>query len=125
MDGELIKVNIDIHKGKIVNIVFDILHIVGSSLITLLRTIKILEMGHYPSARRRGIRLFKISPCNRVAETDLTIALKSNWSCMSQKIWSEFGEGDVASGRVIIAGGHDFESSTKPTKSYPNMRDGN
>ena len=47
-DGELIKVNRDIHKGKRVNIVFDILHIVGNSLIALLRTGKILAMGHDP-----------------------------------------------------------------------------
>ena len=45
-DGELIKVNRDIHKGKRVNIVFDILHIVDNSLITLLRTDKILAMGY-------------------------------------------------------------------------------
>ena len=49
-DGELIKVNRDIHKGKRVNIVFDILHIVSNSMITLLRTGKILAMGHDPSA---------------------------------------------------------------------------
>ena len=30
-DGELIKVNRDIHKGKRVNIAFDILHIVNDS----------------------------------------------------------------------------------------------
>ena len=33
-DGELIKINIDIHKGKRVNIVFDILHVLGNSPIT-------------------------------------------------------------------------------------------
>ena len=58
MDRELIKVNIDIHKGKRVNIVFDILHIVGNSLITLLRIGKIMAKGHDPSARRRGIHFF-------------------------------------------------------------------
>ena len=63
--------------------------------------------------------------CSRVVETDPTIALINNWSCLSQIIWSEFGEGDVASGRVIITGGHGFESLTKPSKSYPNMRDVN
>ena len=63
-DGELIKVNRDIHKGKRVNIVFDILHMLGNSPITLLRTSKILVMGHDPSARMRGIRLFKSSLCN-------------------------------------------------------------
>ena len=64
MDGELIKVNRDIHKGKRVNIVFDILHIVDNSLFTLLRTGKILAMSHDSSTRRRGIRLFESSPCN-------------------------------------------------------------
>ena len=37
-DREFIKVNKDIHKGKRVNIMLDILHIVGNSPITLLRT---------------------------------------------------------------------------------------
>ena len=63
MDEELIKVNRDFHKGKRVNIVFDILHIVGNSPITLLIG-KILMMGHDPSARRKGIRLFENSSCN-------------------------------------------------------------
>ena len=45
-NGELIKVNINIHKGKRVNIVFDISHIGGDCQITLLGTGKILEMGH-------------------------------------------------------------------------------
>ena len=63
-NGELIKVNRDIHKGKRVNIVvFDILHIVGNSLISLLGTGKIIVMGPDPSTRRRGIRLLKSSPC--------------------------------------------------------------
>ena len=44
------KVNKDIQKVKRVNIVFDILHIVGNSLMTLLRTGKILVMAHDPSA---------------------------------------------------------------------------
>ena len=59
---------------------------------------------------------------SRVAQTNPTIALRSNWSCLSQKIWSRLGEGDATSGKVIIAGGHGFESSTKPSKSYSNMR---
>ena len=64
--------------------------------------------------------------CTRVIETDPTITLRSNWSCLSQRIWFEFGEGDATSGRVIIVEGHDFESSsTKPSKSYPNRRDVN
>ena len=46
MDGELIEVNRDIHKGKKINIAFDILHIVGNSSVTLLRTGKILTMDH-------------------------------------------------------------------------------
>ena len=62
MDGELIKVKRDIHKDKKVNIVFDILHIVGNSPITLLRASKILVMGHDPTAQMRGIRLFESSP---------------------------------------------------------------
>ena len=41
---------------------FDILHIADNSPITLLRTGKILVMGHDPSGRRRGIRLFESSP---------------------------------------------------------------
>ena len=44
--------------------------------------------------------------CTRVAETDLTIALRRNCSCLSYRIWSGFGEEDLALGRVIIAGGH-------------------
>ena len=63
--------------------------------------------------------------CTRVVDTDLTIALRSNWSCLSQRIWFRLGEGDATSSRVIITGGHDFETSTKPSKSYPNMRDVN
>ena len=53
----------------------------------------------------------------RVADTNQTIALRSNWSCLSQRIWSGLGEGDVASRRVIIVGEHGFESSTKPSKA--------
>ena len=63
--------------------------------------------------------------CTRVADTDLTIALRNNWYCRSQRIWSGFGEGDAAPGRVISAGGHGFESSTKRSKSYSNRRDVN
>ena len=55
MDGELIKVKRDIHEGKKVNIVFNILHIVGNSPITLLRTGKILAMGHDPTMQMRGM----------------------------------------------------------------------
>ena len=64
MNGELIKVNRGIHKGKRVNIVFDILHILSNSSITLLRTNKIMTMGHDPSARRTGLRLFESRPCS-------------------------------------------------------------
>ena len=53
--------NRDIHK---VNIVFDILHIIGNSPITLLKIGKILGMVHDPSVQRRDIRLFKISSCS-------------------------------------------------------------
>ena len=88
---ELIKVNRDIHKSKIVNFVLDILHIVGNSLITLLRAGKILAMDHDPSAR---MSLFESSPysprcgggrdnCTRVAYTDPIIALRRNWYCRS------------------------------------------
>ena len=42
---------------------FDILHIVGNSSITLLRAGKILAMGHDPSTRMRGIRLLESGPC--------------------------------------------------------------
>ena len=64
MDGELIEVNKDMHKSKIVNVVFDILQIVGNSLITLLRAGKILAMDHDPSTRRRGIVLFESGLCS-------------------------------------------------------------
>ena len=43
---------------------FDILHVLCNSLITLLRTGKILVVGHDPSKRRRGIRLFQSGPCS-------------------------------------------------------------
>ena len=46
------------------SILFDILHMVGNSLVTLLRTSKILVMDHDPSARRRGILLFESSLCS-------------------------------------------------------------
>ena len=58
MDGELIEINRDIHKSKRVNIAFDILHIIGNSLITLLGIIKVPTMGHDSFARMRGIRFF-------------------------------------------------------------------
>ena len=58
----------------------------------------------------------------KVAETDATIVLRSNWSCLSRRIWFELGEGDAASGGVIIARVHDFEQSMKPSKSYLNRR---
>ena len=63
--------------------------------------------------------------CTRVGDTDPKIALRSNWSCLSQKIWSGFGEGDAVSDKVIIARGHNFELLMKPSKSYPNKRDVN
>ena len=61
----------------------------------------------------------------RVAKTNPTIELRYNWSCPSKKICFELGEGDVALGRGIIARGHDFESSMKPSKSYKNRKDVN
>ena len=63
--------------------------------------------------------------CIRVADKDPTIALRSNWSCLSQRIWFGFRERDVTSGKVITVGGNDFELLTKPSKSYPNRRDVN
>ena len=70
---------------------FDILHIVGNSPITLLRAGKILAMDHDPFVRRRGICLLESGPrcsryggvkinCTRVADTDPIIALRNNWS---------------------------------------------
>ena len=43
---------------------FDILHILGNSLITLSRIDKILLMGHDPSLKKGGIRLFQSSSCS-------------------------------------------------------------
>ena len=43
---------------------FDILHILGNSLITLLRTGKTLAMGQDLSVQMREIRHFKSSPCS-------------------------------------------------------------
>ena len=60
-----------------------------------------------------------------VADTDSIIALRSNCSCHSQRIWSKFGEGEVALGRVIIARGRDLEPSMKLSRSYSNRRDVN
>ena len=61
--------------------------------------------------------------CIRVVDTDLRIALRSNWSYRSQRVRSGFGEGEVAYGGVIIIGGHDFDPLIKLSKSYPNRRD--
>ena len=72
----------------------DILHVVSNGPITLLRTGKILAMGHDPSSRRRGICLSENFHATRdmvevernwakVADTDPTIGLRSNWSCRS------------------------------------------
>ena len=40
--------------------------------------------------------------CTKVATTDLTIALRSNWSYLSQIILSGLGEGNATSSRIII-----------------------
>ena len=64
MDGQLIKVNRDIHESKGINVVFDILHIGFNGSITLLRAGKILAMDHDLSLRRRGICLLESSPRN-------------------------------------------------------------
>ena len=61
-EGQLIKVNGDIHESKRVNVVFDILHIDCNGSISLLRDVKILVMDHDPSVRRRGICLLESSP---------------------------------------------------------------
>ena len=92
---------------------FDILHILGKSSITLLRTSNILAMGHDTSGWRwvmihlregevyvflrvvhaaRDVVTVKIN-CTRVADTDPTIALRRNWSCLDKRIWSRIGEG--------------------------------
>ena len=63
MNGELIKINRDIHMGKGVNIVFNIIHVVDNGPITLLRTSKILAMSHDPSKQWGGICLFENGPC--------------------------------------------------------------
>ena len=42
---------------------FDILHILGNSPITLLRTVKILVTGFDSFAQRRGMLIFESSPC--------------------------------------------------------------
>ena len=57
-DGELIKVIRDIYKSKRVNVVFYILHIISNSLITLLRTGKILAMDYDWSTQRREAYVF-------------------------------------------------------------------
>ena len=59
MDEEFIKVIRNIHKSKRVNVVFDILHRVDNSSITLMRADKILLMNHDSFARRRGICLIE------------------------------------------------------------------
>ena len=63
--------------------------------------------------------------CIRVVDKDPTIALRSNWSCLSQRMWSRFKEGNAPSGRVISVGGHNFKLLMKPSKSYSNRRDVN
>ena len=40
--------------------------------------------------------------CTKVATTDLAIALRSNWSYLSQRILSGLGEGNATSSRIII-----------------------
>ena len=72
----------------------------------------------------RDVVVVKIN-CIRVADTDPRIALRSNWSCLSLRIWFKFGERDVTSGKVITTGGNDFELLTKASKSNPNKRDVN
>ena len=54
IDGQLIKVNRDIHENNGVKVVFDILHIHCNGLIALLRVDKILVMDHDPSSRREA-----------------------------------------------------------------------
>ena len=38
----------------------------------------------------------------RVVERNPTIALRSNWSCLSQRIWSKSGEGEATSGELSL-----------------------
>ena len=109
---------------------FGILHIVGNSLTRFWRWVMIrpCEGETYVFSRvvKVALDVAEIEMnCTRVVETDLTIALRSNWSCLSQIIWFEFGEGEATSNRVIIVGGVSFEPSTKVSKSYPNRRDMN
>ena len=63
--------------------------------------------------------------CTKVANMDPKIALRNNWSCRSQRVYSGFEDGEEASGRVIIARGHGFEPSMKLGKSYLNSKDVN
>ena len=97
MNGQLIKVNRDIHESKGVNVVFDVLHIGCNGSITLLSASKILAMGHDLSSRMRGIFFSRVVHvarevveveinCTRVVETDPIIALRNNWSCRSQRV---------------------------------------
>ena len=61
-DGQLIKVNKDIHESKGLNVMFYILLIGYNGLITLLRASKILAMDHDQSSRRKGVCLLDSSP---------------------------------------------------------------
>ena len=63
---ELIKVNKDIYKRKRVNVVFDMLHIVGNRPITLLKVGKILAIDHDPSMRRIDVRFFESGQSNPI-----------------------------------------------------------
>ena len=109
---------------------FDILHILDKSLITLWRWVMIhsCEGEAYVFSRAvhatRDVVAIEIN-YTKVANTDTTITLRSNWSCLSQRIWFQFGEGNATSVRVISAEGHDFELLAKPSKSYLNRRDVN
>ena len=49
-DGQLFKVNKDIHESKGVNVVFNILHISCNGSITFFRAGNILAMNHDPSS---------------------------------------------------------------------------
>ena len=86
--------------------------------------------------RRRGICLFESSPshtrCGRGRDElheggryGPNNCIEKQLVLSEQRIWSELGEGDATSGKVIIIEGHDFDQSTKLSKSYLNKRDVN
>ena len=99
---------------------FDILHIIGNSPITMLRTDKILTMVMIHPREGEAYDCYRVIHATRelmqveinytrVAEMDLTIVLRKYWSCLNLRIWSTFGERDASLGKVIIVGRHGFK----------------